>query len=240
MKKVLLLLILGLVNLSMVSAAYCGGEIQCQCGDNLNESQVMWYDLEDCEQGGISINSSGLTLDCNGHTIRAVQSTWWGHGISIARIYNETITINNCTISNFNEGIHLYDVGNITISNNELTDNNYSISVAHSTLTNISSNNIKNRISDSFNSSGIKSYYSDNLTIEDNTIRDAIYGLEFSGSSRNNITRNYIINNSRGIPTSQKVSKVFLPAQDQTQKVSPSIRVIRISKSKTTTSSKYS
>jgi len=59
-KLFLFIIVLILFVSSFVSADYCGGTVQCQCGDMLIESQVMWYDLINCPIDGLIIGASYL------------------------------------------------------------------------------------------------------------------------------------------------------------------------------------
>jgi parallel beta-helix repeat protein len=106
MKKLILILILALINLSIVSA--CGGDVQCECWASLSESQTMWYDLE-CEGGiALEVTADNVILDCNGHTIS-------GNGINFPEVVggiriNEgttNVTIKNCNMQGFDNGFFI-------------------------------------------------------------------------------------------------------------------------------------
>lgn len=121
MKKLILIsLVLFVLCFGFASAANCGGDVQCICGDTLTSSQVMWYDL-DCSSNGLYIGANDLTLDCDGHTIRASTSDP-AYGVILDS--KQGVTVKNCEViggkdfGNWGHGIVL-----LYSSNNDIFDN---------------------------------------------------------------------------------------------------------------------
>jgi hypothetical protein len=130
---------------SLGLAADCGGPVQCQCGDTLVTSQVMWYDLVGCPEEGLFIDADGITLDCGNHSISG-QGTQPGIGFGE---YPSSVSIQNCRISNFENGIEVNGEGH-TFGNNALEGNG---------------------------NAGILIYWGNHNQLVGNTFRDNGYGL---------------------------------------------------------------
>jgi len=171
-----------------VSADNCGGAIQCDCADILAENHTMWYDLTNCTGNGLVIGSNEIvTLDCNGHLIDGIGSSF---GVYLNS--NEEIIIKNCNIQEFELGIFLNYGNNNNFVNNVITDNSYGIGVFYGLNNNLNNNNINNSQYEGI----FVEYYSSNNNIFNNTITNSgLEGIYVSGSSNyNNIFSNTIIN----------------------------------------------
>jgi parallel beta-helix repeat protein len=216
MKRGILLfvLVVALVNLSIVYAADCGGDVQCQCGDTLVESHVMDYDIMGCPGNAIIIGSSGLTLDCDGHLIDGGSSI----GDYAFYIWDKSfVSIKNCEIRRFEDafymmgddneissntvydlsglGIHIKpDSNRITISNNDFLSGGIYIYSNGNSNNQIFGNNITNR--SDYAGSGIFLRYSSNNSIFDNNIYGNVEGIYIMWSTNNQIFNNNIFSNS--------------------------------------------
>jgi len=96
------------------------------CGDTITTSTTLDSDL-DCsgEAYGLQIGASDIFLDCAGRLIKG-DDTASSRGIRAVTSYNN-VTIKNCVIKNFAEGIYVY-ISNGSISNNTInTTANYGI-----------------------------------------------------------------------------------------------------------------
>ncbi len=121
-KGLFLLLLLTILILPSVISANCGGAVQCACGDTLNESQTMWYDLNICPGKGITIHRSNVFLDCSGHNI---QGDYYGQNVGIhvknSQSIQSNVEIKNCNISGFSNGmIFEENIKRIKIFNNSI------------------------------------------------------------------------------------------------------------------------
>lgn len=104
----------------LVSAADCGGDVACNCGDYLIASRILNSsdNLTDCSSSaGIYFYTGDITLDCNGFLITGDSS---GIGINLDEANN--LTIKNCRIYNFDRGIVSLLVSNLTIENTTITN----------------------------------------------------------------------------------------------------------------------
>lgn len=194
--------------LSENSHSICGtwdsGALTCTLNNNLTE--------------GIEIETDGITLDCDGHSIVGP-----GTGYGIYLNYRSGVSVTNCIINDFFLGIHFYYsdsnsfINNVTsnnyagvylavsnsntIANNSVLDNRHSgIYPVNSANNTIANNNISN------NEYGIHlvNYTdhnnSDNNIITDNNISDnSEFGIRFQYSNGNIATGNMLSSNKRGV-----------------------------------------
>jgi len=193
MKLLILLLVLFSILLTSISfAANCGNQIQCNCGDSLNESQTMWYNLTNCPSNGITISANNILLDCNSNKIDGQEN-----GNGIISTSHTSVTIKNCKITDFQYGIHL--TGGST--NSIIKDNSVSSNYEGITLYQSPNNFINNNTVENQSSYGILlAYYSSGNTVSNNTLKKnhhGIYAYGFSGY--NSITGNIVISNIYGI-----------------------------------------
>jgi parallel beta-helix repeat protein len=185
----LFILVVALVNLSMVYAADCGGDVQCQCGDTLVESQVMWYDLEDCGWDGVNIGASDITLDCNGHFMEGD-----GWGIEI-REEDNNIVIKNCEILDFSKGIYLNSKNNL-IENNTFQNLIQGVVMGQDSEFNIiKENKFKNNSDEGFSCSWING----DTLVENNLFEYNGYGIHVQLCPRVNVNNNTFQYNSMAV-----------------------------------------
>lgn len=71
-------------------------------GQTITKSVTLTEDILDCEGDGIFVAADGVVLDCGGHTISGLSK---GNGIT--SIDRQDVTIRNCVIRGFENGIHL-------------------------------------------------------------------------------------------------------------------------------------
>ena len=119
--------------------------------------------------GVIEIAASNVTLDCNGSTIIGTNASST-FGVYVDSQYN--ITIQNCTIMNYDRGIYIRSATNVTIKNNTMNSNSeFGVYLRDSNFNNISSNNL---------------------------IDNSDYGIYMDNSDSNNITQNTLYSNAPG------------------------------------------
>ena len=139
----------------------------------------------------IEIDSDGITLNGNGHTIAG--SNYTGNGIYLSG--RNGVTIKNTNVRNFSSGIYLASSSNNTLSGNNASNNIYGIYL------NSSSNTIL--INNTANSNGIVSFatamwwgdgidieYSSNNTLSGNSASNNVYGIYLGSSSNNTLSGN--------------------------------------------------
>jgi parallel beta-helix repeat protein len=120
---------------SYSGAPYCPVTVLTACGDTIASDTNLNHDLNCAFGNGLNINASGITLDCQGHNITGPGI---GGGTIGINAFNSSgpgfsLTIKNCTISDFTYGISAYgadksgsagngwDGGSITLINSILT-----------------------------------------------------------------------------------------------------------------------
>ena len=124
MKLVLISCFVILFLIQAVSAADCGGNITCDCGDTLTSDHIMTYDLLDCPDAsglnGINIGANGITLDCAGHRVSGYGGGSGG-GIQVEGVNN--VTVENCHVVNFDWGFYLdYSSAGRFVNNESVQD----------------------------------------------------------------------------------------------------------------------
>jgi parallel beta-helix repeat protein len=114
------------------------------------------------------------------------------HGIEIQST-DAYLIIRDCTVEGGKDGIHLYNVANVNISNNVLSNNQKGIVLASSSTNTLSGNTANN------NEYGIWLEYSHNNTFLGNNANNNINGgIGLYGSSNNTLTGNNVSYNSYG------------------------------------------
>jgi parallel beta-helix repeat protein len=136
-----------------------------------------------------------VTINCQGNSITGNGS---GDGIYLAHVNN--VIIENCGISNFTNGINVYNSSNNSMIGNAIFNNsNIGLSIAINSSNNILKGNTLNN-----NNKGILVLNSPNNTLLNNSIFNHTtpglnYGINISFSSGNNLTSNVINENDYGI-----------------------------------------
>jgi parallel beta-helix repeat protein len=140
---------------------------------------------------GIVIGRNNMTLDGAGYT---VQET--GSGTGILLYGRSKVTVKNIIITGFSRGIELWASSNNTILGNNITDNDYGVTLSSSSNNNIiSGNNITNNLEN-----GISLSSSLNNTISGNNVTaNSESGIYLGSSSDNTISSNDVTSNDDGM-----------------------------------------
>ncbi|OEU73404.1 MAG: hypothetical protein BA869_02215, partial [Desulfuromonadales bacterium C00003107] len=135
------------------------------------EYDVVTLTTDITDHGGSCIvlimGESNVVFDCDGHTIDgddiAIDPE---HGVTM--MHGTGNTIKNCVISDFSDGIYLWDVTDHTITGNTVISNG----------------------------EGIELGWSDSNTIDDNTVNENYNGIVLSNSNSNTINSNTVCKNT--------------------------------------------
>ena len=195
--------------------ADCGGETACACGNNLVNDTSLTANLE-CTGVGINISDNNLTLNCAGYYVLG-DGDAADIGISFYGLTN--ITLINCNISTFGDGIYALATPGVTIYNNSvwnhttsgiklwasnqtnITSNqiyqNYNGLVSNSSYQNITNNSFSNNTNYAFYISGLSTNNGTaNMSIDNNTFINNNYGLYISEAVNTTIRGNNFSNNN--------------------------------------------
>lgn len=140
----------------------------------------------------IIIDSDGITLDGNGHSLTGSSTHENNDAVTVTR--HNGITIKNFVLQNFNYGIHLDDARGNTVANNVSISNEAAgISLRNATNNTLTGNRISNNNSDTGICLG---YGSSNNILSSNTTTDAHRGIYLHDlSNSNTITENTLSHN---------------------------------------------
>lgn len=181
-----------LISSSFVSAAICGGNVPCNCGDTitssrtLNESDV----LTNCPNDGSSgliIGADNVILNCAGYKIN---QSYPDGGSAINNQGYDNITIKNCILENFYRTILFQGSANSgTIYNNTINNSSgYGLDMEQGpNYNNISSNVISNS-----EYMGIFLHQAAFNQVENNYVVGGDRGIQITTSSDSNV----VINNT--------------------------------------------
>lgn len=188
------------------------------CGDVLTHGITLFYDLLNCEDGLI-VGADGITIDCNGHTISGRGSENGHEGIAVFN-WVSNITIKNCKIKNFRDGIAIINSYNNVIFNNEIFNSENGVFLhkpSHNLLKNNKIHNneygillennyfpwgdgINNTLTDNEIYSNIRGGLFSRViqtSFQNNQIRDnSEYGIKFLYSDENSLLSNTICSNN--------------------------------------------
>lgn len=202
----------------------CGGAVPCDgCGYTVTSNATLPSNLV-CSGTALIIGDDDITLDCNGSTITGDQTLY---GIYINN-YN-TITIKNCTITNFTDGIRVESSNYNLIEENNLSDNSRGIYVSQGNYAEIVNNNLignqayafyldnisntkigYNYVKDN-NPRGIYMVYSDDNNITNNDLNNNTNsGISLTYSNRNNVLSNNVSESDECIALSNSVNNTIL------------------------------
>jgi len=182
--------------LSIYPRSSCNSRTPCQCGDVLVQSRTL--NSSDFNRGlclgtGLEIGAPGITLDCNGIPITGSLSL---SGKGILNTF-DNVTIKNCKVSRFANGIHVLGALNNTILNNTVSS---FIIVPSSTgiwIETSTSNNVTNNTVSSYTWGIGLDMNSNNNLIKNNTVSSCQFGMEIHRSSGNTIKNNRANSNTR-------------------------------------------
>jgi len=173
--------------------------------------------LQDLTEG-IEITTSTLILDCNGHTIIGS-----GSGYGIYSFATESVTIKNCIIKNFSDGIYSLGSFEISISSSTISDNYNGIVISFYSDRIIEKVEITN--SNIINNKGW-GIFGGALSVEvkGNNISNNFHGLALSGREHQEFNGNIISNNqSIGFYLSPSIKSYLSSNQIENNKYNLSI-----------------
>jgi parallel beta-helix repeat protein len=161
-------------------------EYVLQCGDTITGDAVLTFDLDGCTGNGINVGADDVTLDCAGNSINGSNSDY---GIYVNGSNN--ITLKNCTVSYFGNGIRIESSSNNNLINVVATNNGYLAASAYDGIV----------FSNSSNNSLINVTASDNLNV----------GIIFNVGSNNNLTSITVSNNGEhGISATASPNNIMI------------------------------
>jgi len=158
------------------------------CGETITSNTILTNNLL-CPGNGLIIGTSDITLDCQGYSIQGS-----GSGVGIDIDYNN-VTIKNCIVRDFANGIYLHDVADY----NTLIDNWFYSNEFHGIyLYDAWSNNISYNDVTYNGMNGLyfhdKSKYND--IIDNNFWFNGYHGIQLKGTSdSNDFSANYFYTN---------------------------------------------
>jgi len=139
---------------------------------------------------GIVVNITANNVIISNFSIRKGSGTWPGSGISLARSANVTIRNNN--ITNNQWGILLAGSSNNTITMNDITNNNFGgIYLAESSNNSLTMNTLTNN-GPGAQWAGIYIFNSSKNSIVMNTLTNNYIGIRLDDSSKNSISMNNV------------------------------------------------
>lgn len=158
----------------------------------------------------IQIDSNGVTLDGNGHTMTGSNT---GNGVYLSS--RTGVTIKNLNLERFSNGIYLdHSSNNNMLSGNNASNNDIGIDLWMSSKNTMNSNNVsKNRLgmslaysysnmlsgnnANSNSQIGIEMFSSSNILSGNNANSNSYYGISLSSSSNNMLNGNNASNNGK-------------------------------------------
>jgi parallel beta-helix repeat protein len=194
-------LVLSVASITQVAAALAAG-------DTIITDTTLTADITNCMGEGLIIGADNITLDGAGHSIVGAEPMAVHHGVYLN---NRTgVTIQNCIIEGFFEGIYLHSGSSNNIIQNNSLRNNTSSGIG---LTSNSSYNqiFENDLSNNGNSGiHISANCVDNLVLSNRIAGNTVRGIFLMTSSDDNlVTNNTIANSQRGIQISDSSGNIF-------------------------------
>ena len=190
----------------------CGGAVPCVCGDSLTSSRTLTAadNLTGCIGNGLTINIAGLTLNCNGELIN-------GSGANVGVTINaDSTTITGCTITNFQTGIYVADTSGHTITSNTIIANGIFAPAPPSGIhldnvndSTISNNNLSN------NDYGVHMTDSNSNTFEENIVNWNWYQAYYLNNCHDNTIDGGEVRHSNQHGSGDGIGGVFLTASDR-------------------------
>ncbi|MFH1916846.1 MAG: NosD domain-containing protein [Nanoarchaeota archaeon] len=182
----------------------CGGDVQCQCGDEVIENYTMQTNLVGCGEA-LKIFTDNVTLDCANFSIYADCAHYGAFGIFINTVTN--VNVKNCDISCYTNGVRVTSSSKVNILDSQINYVSMGFHSIYSTdilLSNINMYHIDNGIVLQYTSnitinnsnmvekrgSGIEQYYSNYTTIINNNISGNMFdgiGISLRSFSNNNV-----------------------------------------------------
>jgi parallel beta-helix repeat protein len=112
---------------SPAGAANCGGSVPCRCGDTVVRATTLAGDLGVCEGIGLKV-SSGVVLDCAGHTLTGSDLSGAKYGIHLTQAVGAEVR--NCRVTKFRRAIRVEGGEGNRIVGNEAFGNKYGVELA--------------------------------------------------------------------------------------------------------------
>jgi len=110
------------------------GTYTCYCGSSVNSNLNLDQNL-DCTNNALNISNSNIIIDCQGYQISGNTA-----GIGFNSTDQHNLTIRNCNISGFENGILISNSSHNNITNNSLVNNIVAIYISPSENNSISKN----------------------------------------------------------------------------------------------------
>jgi parallel beta-helix repeat protein len=163
------------------------------CGTRFSEDTTLTEDINcvgyDKRDYAMNVNVSGVTLDCNGHTIS-------GDGMYGVYAYKQNefldnVTIKNCKFQGFERGIYVQNVNETIVEDNDVDATLHGIII--SGVPDYSVVSVKNNTVTGNTGSGLYFYRVKDSLIEDNFVDGGANGIYMSGFTNNTIKNNDII-----------------------------------------------
>jgi len=191
----------------------CDGYDIPQCGDTITENLTL-IDSLDCSRSGsngLIVGVDNVTLDCNDSSILGDGSN---SGLSLTS--RSGVTIKNCTISNFQNGILLVTSNNNQVLSNEINDNSRGIIVTSPTNAELGGYNTVDGNTLVNNVIGIATKTAGNIITNNNISTDSVkdtaegivsttsmysgnYGIDLRRTGRVYPENNYLSGNEYGL-----------------------------------------
>jgi len=160
---------------ALQNASFC-------CGETVTADYTLPADLS-CSGTGLTIGAENITFDCAGHSI-----TGPGSGIGVKSSGHSGVTIENCEVSGFAQGILSSNGNSNHIINNTVHDNSqYGIGIRLATSYTIAENNV------SYSGVGIRISASSGSDVYGNTVTNTTgpigHGIDMVATSSGNTIR---------------------------------------------------
>ncbi len=171
-------------------------------------SYVLQGQLLEAQDDCITISSSNVAFSCGGSSIDTNQASSQGFGVAVQNASN--VTVRNCTLEGFMEGVYAHNSRGVSIENVGVWNSgtgillngtagsrvigdsingstSYGIRLVNTSTTNVSNNNLQygpgSAVGIALNGSRLN-------TVLDNLVTQYHYGFTFSGQSGNNLISN--------------------------------------------------
>jgi parallel beta-helix repeat protein len=171
-------------------------QVPLSCGSVITSSTTLPHTIGPCPGNGLTIEGNGIVLNCAG---QSVIGTAAGVGINVTR--HTGVTIKNCNVSKFANGIYLLDSSGDTLTSNTVHDNNVENDFVHGggiVLDNSSYNTLSRNVGGSNGGQGFALFgFSNYNTLSlDKAISTTGIGFLFEDASSNILSKDTASSNS--------------------------------------------
>jgi len=173
------------------------GFVAATCGATITADTTQTAGITDCDAStGITIGANNIVLDCAGYTVDGMDELGT---IGILASGRNNITIKNCVITDWVQGISLNNANSSLVQNNTLTSNtNFGVRIQSTADHNIIRDNIANSNTNGVSSgTGFSVVLSTNNTFINNTANSNLAIGFVIGSGANNLTNNTANSNTQ-------------------------------------------